>query len=424
IALLDAFVAAHPKAEGTGAVATAWNAAATAVAGDRGALDVQRKKALRADYLADRGSAFEYLVKEAFAPLADDGSGGGLYRRFQFAEAADKAATRAKSARTQAYQGLFARFEAEARLVGRLPGVLASGFASKGFKEKLAGRGWSGTVKGFTAEGVQTSDGKLRPFADEGLGWFVDLFFEKAGERYPLAADDHEALAYAAAAAGAYDLEGAADKFDLAIASLDKAATLDPARADRLGKRRKAVEQEKAIAALVRESDALVREVAKKLADYGDLDPTKGTAASQKARNEVIAAEPDLRTKLANARARLDEAERGFLTTVQRAWLGDSVPAGANYAGETLPTDGEPATPPTRQPAPPAMGDAPPAPTAPKDGGSAPGNAGTPDGGNPSVKEPNPAPGMADAPGDAPGGGAAPGMAEPAPTGPQLPPAK
>ena len=424
IALLDAFVASHPKAEGTGAVATAWNAAATAVAGDRGALEVQRKKALRADYLADRGSAFEYLAKEAFAPVADDGSGGGLYRRFQFAEAADKAAARAKSARTPAYQGLFARLEAEARLVGRLPGVLASGFASKGFKEKVTGRGWSGTVKGFTAEGVQASDGKLHPFADEGLGWFVDLFFEKAGERYPLTADEHEALAYVAVAAGAYDLDGAADKFDVALASLDKAAALDPARADRLGKRRKAIEQEKAVAALVRESDALVREVAKKLGDYGDLDPTKGTAASQKARNEVIAAEPDLRTKLATARTRLDEAERGFLTTVQRAWLGDSVPAGANYAGETLPTDDDAAAPPARTPPPPAMGDAPPAPTAPMDGGAAPGNAGAPDGGNPSVKEPNPAPGMADGPSGAPGAGPAPGMAEPAPTGPQLPPAK
>jgi hypothetical protein len=216
--------------------------------------------------------------------------------------------------------------------------VLAAGFAAKGFKDKVTGRGWSGMVKGFTAEGVMASDGKPHPFADEGLGWFVDLFFEKGGERYPLTADDHEALAYVAVAAGAYDLEAGADNFDVALASLDKAAALDPARAARLAVRRKAIEQEKAIAALVRESDALVREVSKKLTEYGDLDPTKGTAASQKARNEVIAAEPDLRTKLATALGRLDEAERGFLTTIQRAWLGDSVPAGAQYAGETLPT--------------------------------------------------------------------------------------
>ncbi|MFO0934770.1 MAG: FHA domain-containing serine/threonine-protein kinase [Planctomycetota bacterium] len=425
IALLDAFVAAHPKAEGSGVVATAWNAAAAAVAGDRGALDVQRRKALRADYLADRGSAFEYLAKEAFAPVADDGSGGGLYRRFQFAEAADKAAARAKSARTPAYQGLFARYEAEARLAGRLPGALASGFAAKGFKDKVTGRGWSGLVKGFTAEGVQASDGKLHPFADEGLEWFVDLFFEKGAERYPLTADDQEGLAYVAVAAAVYDLEDAAEKFDVALAALDKAAALDASRADRLAARRKAIEQEKAIAALVRESDALVREVAKKLNDYGDLDPTKGTAASQKARNDVIAAEPDLRAKLATARARLDEAERGFLTTVQRAWLGDTVPAGAQYAGETLPTDDAPPAPAARPPAPaaPAMdGGTPPAPAGPKDG-AAPGNTTPPGDGNPSVKDQPPAPGMADAPGTA-GSGAAPGMAEPTPTGPQQPPAK
>jgi serine/threonine-protein kinase len=418
IALLDAFVAAHPKTSETGVVAAAWNAAAEAVAGDRASLDVQRRKALRADFLADRGSAFEFLVKEAFAPVADDGSGGGLYRRFQFAEAAEKAAARAKSARTPLYQALFARHEAEARLVGRLPGVLAAGFASKGFKEKLVGRGWSGSVKGFTAEGVQASDGKFHPFADEGLAWFVDLFFEKGAERYPLTADDQEGLAYAALAAGLYDLDGAADKFDVALAALDKAAALDPTRAERLADRRKGIEQEKAVAVLVRESDALVREVAKKLDEYGDLDPTKGTVASQKARNDVIAAEPDLRAKLATARTRLDEAERGFLTTVQRAWLGESVPAGAQYAGELLPTD-EPATPAARPPTPaaPAMDGAPPAPPSPPTDGPAPGSPTPPGDVPPTVKEPPPSPGMADAPNGAPG------MAEPAPTGPPRPPA-
>lgn len=237
-------------------------------------------------------------------------------------------------------------------------------------------------------------------------------------------------LAYVAVAAWGHDLEAGADNFDVALASLDKASALDPARAAQLTVRRKAVEQEKAIAALVRESDTLVREVSKKLTEYGDLDPTKGTAASQKARNDVIAAEPDLRAKLATARTRLDEAERGFLTTIQRAWLGDSVPAGAQYAGETLPTPAPPA-PAARPPAPATPGavmdgGTPPTPAAPKDG-AAPGNTSPPSDGNPSVKEPPPAPGMADAPGT-PGAGAgdgpAPGMAEPAPTGPQLPPAK
>jgi hypothetical protein len=53
IALLDAFVASHPQTDGTGVIATAWNAASAAVAGDRAP---STSKALLADFLADRGS--------------------------------------------------------------------------------------------------------------------------------------------------------------------------------------------------------------------------------------------------------------------------------------------------------------------------------------------------------------------------------
>ncbi|MCC7138338.1 MAG: protein kinase, partial [Planctomycetes bacterium] len=355
IAELTAWERAHPDAGPGGDVAHAWNDSLRAAGGRRSQLEKRRDAALRADLVADRAAYYTWLAKETYAPRADDGTGGGMYLRFRFGEAADRAAARVKTAKTAAYRELFAAREREARLLAALPGVLASGFAQKGFKDKLAGAGWSGPVKGITPEGVQVAD-RLRPFSDEGLGWFYDLFFEKGQERYPLDADAFEALGCLAEAAGVLE-QGA--RFDAAAASWRRAAELDPARAERLTARAARAEAEKTVRALLDTSADLVADAVREMGKLEEKLAGTDLKASEAARKEVLEREPVLRKQLADAKDKLAEAERGFASTVVRALLVDAAPEDSAYAGEKLPE--APVKPPT-PPAAPAMDGAPPAP--------------------------------------------------------------
>ncbi len=328
----------------------------------------------RDSLLADRAAYFDLLHK-LFSPLDDAGQGGGSYAGFRLGDAVTK--TKAAAPKSEPYKPLFALRAHDAELVAKLPDFLATKFKEKGWKGAISGRGWSGAPKDFKSDGVVVGD-KLHLFADEGPGWFLDLFFDKGAERYPLGADEYEAIGALAEAAGIVESDGA-KRFDVALASFAKAATADAGRAARMDARRAFVEEDKAAKALLEESDRAVEGASSALTDaearlFAALaDPKK----YEEARKAVLGAEGEWRKAIEVAKKSLSEVLTKHPASTVRALLEPKAPENAAFAHETIPPPAK--APPAPVPTPPA---------APTPAPTVPGTA-------PAVPDPGMEPGMA-----------------------------
>jgi hypothetical protein len=229
-------------------------------------------------------------------------------------------------------------------------------------------------------------DGKVHLYADEGPGWFLDLFYvEKGADRFPpLAADDHEALAALAEAAGIVEPDGQ-KRFDVALAEFAKAEAAEPARAERLKARRALVEAEKAAKLLMEEHYKKLEDTNASLTEL--VDQLGGSLNDAKkfddAKKKIAAAEAGWRDAVKVAAQDLNDVLGKFPSTIVRGLLATTVPDDALYGVEIPPA--------------PKRASAPPAPPPPTPSGPAPGMPPRP---NDIVPPPNaPTPGMDAAPG-------------------------
>ena len=205
--------------------------------------------------------------------------------------------------------------------------MLAAGFKTKGWKEKAAGNGWTGAVKEVQPEGLLVGD-KLRSFSDEGLGWFYDLFYEKekdkSAERYPLGADEHEALAVLAEAACFLE---AGRYGDSALAEWDRAIAADAARAERIRARRKVTEGERDVRALLDEADSLGKQAIDEMDALEKALNLPDAKKSGDARAAILATEAGIRERLLKAKAKVHEVGRDHAGTLTWALMSDVRPA-------------------------------------------------------------------------------------------------
>ncbi len=410
-AVLDAFLAAYPEPKLDTKVSSRIAAVRKEAQQARTALEARLIAARRADLAAD-AQAFYDWVKRTFATPDESGAGTGPYVGFRFAEAATRARAAAGAAKTEEYRALFELRAREADLVARLPGTLATGFRAKGWKDKVVGSGWSGVPKEVQPEGLLVGD-KVRAFSDEGLAWFYDLFYEKGAERYPLSADDHEALAVLAEAACLLEGGKAGDE---ALAEWDKAAAADPARAEKVKARRALTQVERDVRALLDESDALHKQAVEELDALEKQLNLPDAKKSAEARAGILAAEAGIREKLVKAKAKVLEVARDHGGSLSYVLLSDSRPEAARYAGETVPElpSGPPGPPagPADAPVPPSEPPPSPAVPAPSIPPTPPGLSPTPPPASPSEPGMGGDAGRADLPGM---GAAAPGSGEPLP---------
>jgi len=339
-AVLVAFLEAYPAPTLKTTVSTRIALVRDEARKAREALQARLIAARRADLAADAQAFYDWL-KRTFATPDESGAGTGPYVGFRFAEAATRAKTAAAAAKTDEYRALFLDRAREADLVATLPGVLAAGFKAKGWKEKAAGNGWTGTVKEVQPEGLLVGD-KLRAFSDEGLGWFYDLFYEKekdkSAERYPLGANEHEALAVLAEAAcfleaGRYG-DSALAEWDRAIAA---AAADDAARAEKIRARRKLTEGERDVRALLDEADTLGKHAIEEMDALEKTLNLPDAKKSGEARAAILATEAGIRERLLQAKAKVAEIARDHAGTLTWALMSDVRPPSARYAGETVP---------------------------------------------------------------------------------------
>ncbi len=335
-AVLVAFLGAYPEPTLTTKVSTRIALVRDEARKAREALQARLIAARRADLAADAEAFYEWL-RRTFATPDDSGAGTGPYVGFRFAEAATRARTAAAAAKTEEYRAVFEARAREADLVARLPGVLAAGFKTKGWKGKAAGNGWTGAVQEVQPEGLLVGD-KLRSFSDEGLGWFYDLFYErekdKSAERYPLGADEHEALAVLAEAACFLEAGRYAES---ALVEWDRAIAADAARAERIGARRKVTEGERVVRALLDESDALSKQAVEEMDALEKALNLPDAKKSGEARAQILRDEAGIRERLQKAKAKILEVGRDHAGTLTFALLSDVRPPGARYAGETVP---------------------------------------------------------------------------------------
>ena len=349
------------------------------------------------------------VVRKTYAGRPEDGQGvrGGWIAEFEASAAKEAFLAAARDAKTPEFRELDARRAAEAEKLERLPGRLARAFAEKPWKDAIAWNGWKGSITEVRADSVKVQN-QDRFFRVEGLAFFVDLFFDAKGqERFALTADDHEGLAIAAEAAGiAFDGPSAegAKLFERAQREFERAAALDPARAERLKKRATETASEAAARGVWLEA----RETLEKAETRIDELAAKLSSGDKKERDAapklVTDEEKQIGAWIQAARRLGDELERRFPGTLTRAILSESKdrpPEGARYAGVDVPpeTPEEPPGAPIKTPVPP--GGVPPAGApggaAPGMGGDAPGMDGAPSG------SPTPSPGAGTPGMDAPG---------------------
>jgi serine/threonine-protein kinase len=344
--------AAHPAPEGReGDVATAMrghaSAAQKAITDLEGRLDGLRLGELRADRADYHGLLLTLYLDRS------DASAGGLYPRFRFGEAVVAASARAKAAKTQGYRDLAqVRHDQANRLAAFLDRVpkLFQGVAIREPLTGTGGGGWKATVKDVNSEGV-LADGVRRAFADESLGFFLGLFYDAKGkERMPLDADAHEALAILSVIG--VSVEGAefVARFE---AEAKKTVEADPARAPRMDALRKEATAEAAARALWDEAWKTLSAVNAEMVRLHAKIDVSDEKASKAGRDEAIAKEADLQSRLQSVRTALKALESDHPSSIVLAAHVEAPPAKAAWAGETPPPIAAPPAPPTVPPAPP-----------------------------------------------------------------------
>jgi len=332
---LETWLAEHPEDAGEGELAALVAAGRKNAEAMKTTITSVRAAGQRDALLADRYVYFELLHK-LFAPGDEIGQGAGAYAGVRFGDAVTK--TKGAAVKTDPFKVLVALRAREAELFARLPDVLATNFKARGFKDKLTGNGWSGTPKEFKPDGVVVGD-KTHLYADEGPGWFVDLFFEKGlTERWSLAPDEWEGVGAIAEAAGIAEASDSATRFDQALTAFAKAASLDAGRAARLETRKAQIEAEKAAKGKLDESAKLVDETAKavdrlkgelekSLSDQGKFDSIK---------KQILAAEADWRKALETAKNGVTAVVTGAGSTIVRQLLDSKIADDATF-GVTIP---------------------------------------------------------------------------------------
>jgi hypothetical protein len=348
IAKWQAWLDAHPRPEsGDSPLATAMRSHVGTAETARDALVARLEAVRQGELREDRGEHHRLLL--AFYLDSSDASAGGLYTRFRFGEAVVAATARAKNAKTEAYRELAKlRVEQANRLAAFLDRVPKL-FQGVAIREPLSGNGWKGVVKDVNAEGF-TVDGVKRAFADEGLAFFLGLFYDAKGkERMPLDADAHEALATLALVGVVVE---SADFLPRLEAEAKKATDMDPARTARVDAMRKEAAAEAPARTLWDESWKLLSGVNAEMARLVAKIDVADEKASKAGREEAIAKEAELRERLKKAREALKALETDHPSSTVLAAHVEAPPAKAAWAGETPPPPAPTSTPPTPSPAP------------------------------------------------------------------------